>query len=337
MIKRPMAPISVAIATYNSESFIVALLESILSQTVLPSEIICYDDCSSDSTIDLIEEFSRQSQVPIRVKRHEKNVGVIENFLSCFEETQFDIVSYCDHDDVWLSKRLEQAWSGFASREVSLVCQPSVIVDENLNRIGKYFNIKKEIFVQYPFIPIEYHAWGHQMLFRRSVLRRLQKLYKIDQFKCSAFGTNFDNGILLAASMEGGVLFQSDPQLLFRRHSKSTSDAGKVPNQNLKERILGKIISLEKDTLYRIELSTKIEKMCAEFDENRLTDYKIFLKEYTEMLELILIKGRINPILLFRDIISVMRFRRKFNEVNSIRKSILDITTLVKRRLDFSV
>ena len=47
--------ISVALCTYNGEKYILEQLESILSQTLLPDEIMVCDDCSSDRTVELIK------------------------------------------------------------------------------------------------------------------------------------------------------------------------------------------------------------------------------------------------------------------------------------------
>ena len=50
--------ISIAMTTFNGESFLKDQLESISNQTYLPDELIISDDCSSDNTIKIIENFS---------------------------------------------------------------------------------------------------------------------------------------------------------------------------------------------------------------------------------------------------------------------------------------
>ena len=74
---------SVVIATYNGSRFITEQLESIIHQTVLPSEIVISDDGSTDSTIELIQSFrERIKDLPIQVKliKNDSDHGVLGNF-----------------------------------------------------------------------------------------------------------------------------------------------------------------------------------------------------------------------------------------------------------------
>ena len=57
--------ISVAMATYNGAPYIEAQITSILTQTVLPNEIVISDDGSSDNTIEIINTIATTSKVPI--------------------------------------------------------------------------------------------------------------------------------------------------------------------------------------------------------------------------------------------------------------------------------
>lgn len=50
--------VSVAMATYNGDKYISEQLESIARQSVLPAEVVITDDCSSDRTIEIIQQFA---------------------------------------------------------------------------------------------------------------------------------------------------------------------------------------------------------------------------------------------------------------------------------------
>ena len=50
--------ISVALCTYNGEKYIEEQLKSILEQSVPVSEIVVFDDCSSDTTILILKRFT---------------------------------------------------------------------------------------------------------------------------------------------------------------------------------------------------------------------------------------------------------------------------------------
>src|SRR5262245_40688849 len=51
----PTADVSVVIPVYNHDRFVGAAIESVLSQTVHPREIICIDDGSTDSSAQVVE------------------------------------------------------------------------------------------------------------------------------------------------------------------------------------------------------------------------------------------------------------------------------------------
>ena len=50
-------PISVAMATYNGGKYLAEQLDSILSQTHKPAEIIVCDDQSTDNTSEILEKY----------------------------------------------------------------------------------------------------------------------------------------------------------------------------------------------------------------------------------------------------------------------------------------
>ena len=61
-------PVSVVIPAHNSELTIRRTLESVLNQTELPLEIIVVDDCSTDSTTEIVSELTNKQNSLIRLK-----------------------------------------------------------------------------------------------------------------------------------------------------------------------------------------------------------------------------------------------------------------------------
>ena len=52
--------ISIALATYNGEEFLREQLDSVLNQTFQDFEIIVCDDCSTDHTLAILEEYKKR-------------------------------------------------------------------------------------------------------------------------------------------------------------------------------------------------------------------------------------------------------------------------------------
>ncbi len=64
--------VSVIIPTYNSERYILKTLKALENQNFeKPYEVIICDDGSKDRTVEICEEFSKKSKIPIRVFKNE--------------------------------------------------------------------------------------------------------------------------------------------------------------------------------------------------------------------------------------------------------------------------
>lgn len=101
--------VSVCVVTYNQEKYIYSCLQSILDQkTDFLFEVIVSDDCSTDRTPLIIEEFSKKYPSIVRVVSRAKNVGAVENFLSVHNLSKAEFVSHCDGDDIFLPGKLQK-------------------------------------------------------------------------------------------------------------------------------------------------------------------------------------------------------------------------------------
>ena len=94
--------ISVCLCTFNGEDFLESQLESIFNQKDFKSisEIIICDDQSTDSTLKIIEDFSKLSN-KLKFTINKKRLGVIRNFEKCLSYTNYPIIIFCDQDDIW--------------------------------------------------------------------------------------------------------------------------------------------------------------------------------------------------------------------------------------------
>ncbi len=90
--------ISVIMPVYNSEAYLDVAINSVLSQNV-DLEIIAVDDCSTDSSRNILLEISERDS---RVKAYfnESNIGVasVRNKALGFAEGEY--VAFCDSDDI---------------------------------------------------------------------------------------------------------------------------------------------------------------------------------------------------------------------------------------------
>jgi len=94
--------ISVCLVTYNHERFIAEAIESALMQIVnVPIEIVIGDDCSTDNTGMICQEYSNRFPGIIKLRRPEKNLGATPNFLENIAACKGKYIAVLEGDDYW--------------------------------------------------------------------------------------------------------------------------------------------------------------------------------------------------------------------------------------------
>lgn len=131
-----MNTISVALCTYDGRLYLSEQLDSILSQTRLPDEIVVFDDGSSDGTADILEEYRNKFPELFEVHYNDNTLGVVKNFERCIRACNGDLIVLCDQDDVWREDKLERQSLAFRRYNPVLTFHNSTVTDEHLNPIS---------------------------------------------------------------------------------------------------------------------------------------------------------------------------------------------------------
>jgi teichuronic acid biosynthesis glycosyltransferase TuaG len=101
------------IALYNSQSYIVDLLDSIIKQSYPIDEVILVDDCSRDDTFNVVTEYiknlSHVNSSVFRLVRCDINSGVSSSFNLGLNLFSSDILLCTGHDDIWLPNRIKMS------------------------------------------------------------------------------------------------------------------------------------------------------------------------------------------------------------------------------------
>ena len=99
MLKLPL--VSFVVTSYNYEKYILRTLESIKNQSYINFEIIVVDDCSSDKSCEIVENFIAENQdLRITLIKQNSNQGQLAAMLRGLKETQGQFVSFVDSDDI---------------------------------------------------------------------------------------------------------------------------------------------------------------------------------------------------------------------------------------------
>ena len=89
--------VTIAIPTYNSANkYLESAISSALAQTYLNLEIIVSDNCSKDTTPQLIKKYTDKR---LRYIRQDKNIGPNRNFNFCLQQAKGSYILFlCDDD-----------------------------------------------------------------------------------------------------------------------------------------------------------------------------------------------------------------------------------------------
>src|SRR5262249_14251425 len=136
---RPL--ISLMLFCYNQERFVGEAIDSVLSQTYSPLEIIIIDDCSPDRTASVIE--SKLAEHPqrtnVRFIRNDENLNVLKALPLALGQTHGDFIVTVSGDDILLPDMVAEVAKAWRKEQVSLVITNCLYIDENSNSLNRTY------------------------------------------------------------------------------------------------------------------------------------------------------------------------------------------------------
>lgn len=203
--------VSVCIATFNGDEFILQQIRSILIQLDSNDELIISDDGSTDATIRLVESLDDKR---IKIIQDNNFKSPIYNFENALKYATGEYIFMSDQDDVWLDNKVkimvEEMKSGY-----DLVISDCELVDQNLVRWNpSYFHFNNSG----PGIV--------KNIFKNSYMGCCMAMSRRLLDKCLPFPRNLpmhDSYIGLVGELKFKVKFISTALILHRKHSNNSS------------------------------------------------------------------------------------------------------------------
>jgi glycosyltransferase involved in cell wall biosynthesis len=215
--------VSVALSTFNGERFLEQQLESLARQRVLPAELVACDDCSSDGTMAILDDFARSAPFPVRTFRNTHNLGFNASFFQVAERCEAPLIAFCDQDDVWEESKIGVCATFFAHHpDVRLVVHAATPVDEDLRPVGNsYPRISATKVVPLsgsdPWLP----APGFAMVFDAELLRLFDWRGRPPSRDLDGHQMDFDEWFYFAAWTVGHIGFLADCLVRYRQHGSN--------------------------------------------------------------------------------------------------------------------
>lgn len=183
MKKRKDYTVSVLMSVYNGEKYILEQLSSIKTQSNQPNEVIIIDDCSTDGTVRLIEDYINVNGLSEtwRLIKNKRNHGWKCNFISGLKYISGDIIFFSDQDDIWFKNKIEIYKSIFKQNQQTNVIASQETKWDGLKSVtdliieSKEYNIvpfnKENFFIQ---------SSGCTMAVRMNYVNSVIQFYKND-------------------------------------------------------------------------------------------------------------------------------------------------------------
>ena len=212
--------VSIWMITYNHEFFIRQAIDSILSQqTDFDFELVIGEDCSTDNTRKICEEYAFKHPKVINLLPSVKNLGVNLNLKRTIDACEGKYIAMCEGDDYWIDpyKLQKQVRVLEELSHISLVYsnvtdlndvtgELRTLTFDDPTEIDLVYLIKRGWFIRTPTI-----------MFRNDLLEHFPKFY------LKTYATDYFLQLLLA---QHGKLYRiEDNTAVYRRHPSGISNS----------------------------------------------------------------------------------------------------------------
>lgn len=133
--------VSIITPTYNCGKFIAETMDSVINQSYKNWEMIIVDDCSTDNTKEVVEEYIKKDS---RIKYHilEKNSGAAVSRTKAMELAKGKYIAFLDSDDLWTKDKLEKQIKFMEENNYNFTCTDYEQIDEKGNSLNKIIKTK---------------------------------------------------------------------------------------------------------------------------------------------------------------------------------------------------
>lgn len=136
--------VSVVIPAYNCEKYIRECIESALSQSYENIEVIVVNDCSTDSTYQILKSYSDER---ITVINNSKNLGVVKSRNKAIESSEGRYIAFLDADDIWKKDKLKLQIEQMRNNSSAISCCTYKKISDDGSEVGSVIvpkSIKKD-------------------------------------------------------------------------------------------------------------------------------------------------------------------------------------------------
>lgn len=136
--------VSIITPVYNSEKFLKNTIESVINQTHKEWELILVDDCSTDKSKEIIQEYMK-CEKRVKYYKLDENSGAAVARNYGLKKSTGRFIAYLDADDLWVNDKLKKQIQFMLDNSYGFTCTDYEVIDENGNSKNKIVNMPKKI------------------------------------------------------------------------------------------------------------------------------------------------------------------------------------------------
>jgi len=166
-----MPAITVLMPVYNAEEYLKQAIESILNQTFTNFEFLIINDCSTDSSFEIIKSYDDNR---IRLVHNEKRLNLTGSLNKGIDLAKGKYIARMDADDISLPQRLQKQYEFMESNHEIGICGTWVQSFGLENAIAKYQT--KDIYIKLKMLH-ESHFCHPSVIIRTTILKQHNLYY----------------------------------------------------------------------------------------------------------------------------------------------------------------
>lgn len=228
--------VTVIIPLYNAEKYISETIKSVINQTYQNWEMIVVDDCSTDSSRDIVKNFEDQdsrikliqSTVNFGGPALPRNIGI--------ENAKGTYIAFLDADDVWMPHKIEEQLNFVVTNNINFTSSYCYLIDDN----NSLLHLSKKSSLYYKTISKKsiQDVIKNSFIITSSVFIEKELLVKFNEEKNFIAVEDFDMWLRVLANKKAKYKYQEQKLLKYRVLDNSASDRNNLLAQELKANIV---------------------------------------------------------------------------------------------------
>lgn len=136
--------VSIITPTYNSSKLIAMTIESVIEQKYPEWEMIIIDDCSTDDTEKIVNQYMLKDK-RIKFIKLESNCGAGKARNIGLKNAKGRFIAYLDSDDIWYPDKLEKQTKYMLENNYGFTCTSYEVIGNDGEIKNKFIQMKKQL------------------------------------------------------------------------------------------------------------------------------------------------------------------------------------------------